>query len=192
MDCDKSRLLSLLIPALALVLLIPSASAGRACYSISNFAVPNYVNITINGTKFMMRLNYLGPNTAGITINENKSYSLLLNQSWVIKNTTNYTYSSELVNVSWLPVEHTAIITLCSTPNFMPFTTTTVSITTIKTTTVTSTSVSTTQSTSVPATVPSSTPLLNEGFALVTVVVLAVATAALLAFLLKKKGETQK
>jgi len=127
-DSTKPWPLCLLVTALALGILIPNAFAGQACYTISNFAVPNYVNITLNSTKFMMRLNYIGPNSAGITINESRSYNLLLNQSQTIMETGNYTYSSELINVSWLPVEHTVVVTLCSEPNQSMASTTTTSI----------------------------------------------------------------
>ena len=147
----------LLIPALAIAMLASNAFALNVCYSVSNFAVPNYVNITLNGTKFMMRLNFLGPDSAGITINESKSYSLLLNQSQVVGKNRNYTYFSELINVSWLPVEHSAVILLCSTLNQSATSTTTSSSTTSASTSTATTS--TLATTTVAATTVASTTM---------------------------------
>ncbi|MDE1865858.1 MAG: hypothetical protein KGH94_04450 [Candidatus Micrarchaeota archaeon] len=106
----------LLLILLSGVIILPAAAA-QSCYKISQFAVPQYVNITLNGVKFMERMNFIGPNSAGVTINENASYTLYPNQSQVIWRTPNYTYTTELVAISWLPVEHSANLTLCSTPN---------------------------------------------------------------------------
>jgi hypothetical protein len=114
MHLKNLRTLYLLVSAITLLVIVPNAFAGQSCYSISNFAVPNYVNITVNNIKFAIRLNFIGPNSAGITINDSRSFTLPLNQSVVVLNGTNSTYFSELVNVSWLPVGHTATIYFCS------------------------------------------------------------------------------
>jgi len=131
--------------ALMLTVLASSAFAGEACYLISNFAVPQYVNITLNNTFFQERLNFIGPSSAGVTINDNASYTLLLNQSQTIKNTTNYTFSTTLLNVSWLPVEHSVSLSLCSIPNSLltPLTVETTATSTLYTTVATSTATTT-------------------------------------------------
>lgn len=130
--------------ALSLVLypLMAGAAGGEACYVVSNWAVPQYVNITLNGSFFMMRLNFLGPNNAGITINETHSYSLNLSNTVMVRTNANYTFTSTLLNVSWLPVEHTAKINLCSTlnPNVITTSTTIPASTTMTTSTTISTS----------------------------------------------------
>jgi hypothetical protein len=142
----KPNRLSLMAPLLVAALLaLPGLSAAQACYSISNFAVPNYVNLTLNGTRFMMRLNFIGPDSAGITIDDNTSYSLQLNRSQVVFNDSNDTYFTELVNVSWLPVEHSVIVDFCSDPNLLP----------VKSTSTTSATTSVTTSSSVVSTTPS-------------------------------------
>ncbi len=118
MSYNRLRPLGLLLAAaLAFTLLASSTFAGEACYLISNFAVPQYVNITLNGSFFQERLNFIGPTSAGVTINDNASYTLALNQSQDIKNTTNYTFTTTLLNITWQPVEHTASVSLCSIPN---------------------------------------------------------------------------
>ena len=98
-------------------MLAPGATGTRVCYAISNFSAPNYFNITLNGTKFTIRLNFIGPSSAGITIDDNNSYTLQINQSQVVAQSPNYVYTSWLIGVSWLPVQHTASMAFCSTPN---------------------------------------------------------------------------
>jgi hypothetical protein len=180
-----------LVPALVLAMLASNAFALNVCYSVSNFAVPNYVNITLNGTKFMMRLNFLGPDSAGITINESKSYGLLLNQSQTIAKNRNYTYFSELVNVSWLPVEHTAVVMLCSALNQSASSTTTSSSTTSSTTSVsTTTTVATTTTlpqTSASTTMPQQPPARKDNTGLIAGVVALIVVAVLAGALLARK-----
>ena len=106
--------IALLITALAVT--SGAATSGIPCYTISNFAVPNFVNATFNNTLYTIRLNFIGPNSAGITINDQSSYNLTFGQSTVVSANANYTYTSELMNVSWLPVEHTVVIDFCSVP----------------------------------------------------------------------------
>jgi hypothetical protein len=81
--------------------------------------------------KFTIRLNFIGSNTAGITIDDNSSYTLPLNQSVFIESLGGYNYSSELLNVSWLPVEHSVTIAFCSSQESLNLSTTTLGPTTI-------------------------------------------------------------
>lgn len=104
----------LLITALAIT--SSAATSGIPCYTISNFAVPNFANATFNGTLYTIRLNFIGPASAGITLNDNASYNLTFGNPTTVSTNANYTYTSQLLNVSWLPVEHTVVIDFCSVP----------------------------------------------------------------------------
>ena len=135
----------MLLIGLAFVLLSSQmAFAGKACYLLSNFSAPNFVNLTLNGTKFVERINFVGPQSVGISINDTNSFTLPLNRSVIVANTSKYTYTAELINVSWLPVQHSAVLTFCSTLRNLPNSTTS----SIATTTSSSTS-STLRSTTV-------------------------------------------
>jgi len=107
------QLLSLALLAASFMITTSVAGTGIPCYTISNYAVPNYVNLTFNSTKFTVRLNFIGPSSAGITLNDNSSYNLTLGRPLALRY-HNANYTSELLNVSWLPVEHSVIINFCS------------------------------------------------------------------------------
>lgn len=94
-------------------------STGNACYTISNLAQRNYVNITLNGTKFNILLNFIAPTFAGFMVN-NVSNTYRLNETTVIGSNKNYTYTAELTNVSYKPIENTVTLLVCSIRNKQP------------------------------------------------------------------------
>jgi hypothetical protein len=85
---------------------------------VLGIAVPNIFNMTLYGERLNFTTNFISPQGAGVTIN-NQQYLLALNGSEVINQTRtyNYTLSVELVNVSLQPILHTIALIVRSRPN---------------------------------------------------------------------------
>lgn len=116
------------------------------CYGIENLTQYALINFSLNGTKFGIRVNFITPNTTGVTVN-NWTSTLQLGRMQFVENTSNEVYLTELYNVSYIPIGHTVVLKFCSAP--VP--TSTTSATTSASTSSTTTALATTlQSTIIP------------------------------------------
>ena len=83
---------------------------SNSCYIVTNLAQLNSLNVSINKVNFKITENYINPNGAGILIN-GQSYELVVNNTYNISNST---VTVKLANVSYLPIQHTITLQLCS------------------------------------------------------------------------------
>ena len=111
---------------------------GASCYRITNFTIPDSETFALNGTTFTVVASSIMPASAALIIN-NRTYVLALNQSVNLGLHSNYSYTTKLERIQYLPILHMVNANICSMP-----------ITTTSTTTITSTS--TTISSTIPAT----------------------------------------
>jgi hypothetical protein len=92
---------------------VPLITQVGSCYLISNLAVPNTASVTLNGTRMGLTMNFIGPNNTGVTINS-FSGTLLPNKIQEISNNGAFNYTVELTNISYIPIEHTVTLKICS------------------------------------------------------------------------------
>jgi hypothetical protein len=90
----------------------PTVTQVGSCSAISNFTTPDTEYIWINNVRFEVTDNFIGPTTAGVTIN-GTSYTLSPNVEQDL--TKSGTYTITLSNISYIPVQHTITVTLCLT-----------------------------------------------------------------------------
>ena len=123
-------------------------NGNQTGYEITNLSQLNSETLHLNnGTKIIkLTINFITPTSAGITIN-NQSFTLKPNSPVAIVDPNNYTYYTELKNISYLPIAQTIILLVYGQPN-MPTAITS-----------TSTTQSTSTTTSIPATAPQHTPV---------------------------------
>ena len=83
---------------------------SSSCYTITNIATLNTFNVTFIGEIFKVTENFISPNEAGITINRN-NYTLSVG---AISNIYNSSATVRLSAISYLPIEHTITLEICS------------------------------------------------------------------------------
>ena len=88
---------------------------SAACYIFDNLTQYNQANLTLNDTRFQLRVNFITPTSAGVTVN-NSSYTLYANTTQQIYRNTDFNYTIELTNLSYVPIEDTVQLKVCSTP----------------------------------------------------------------------------
>lgn len=81
----------------------------------------NTFNVTILGVRLNATNNFIGPTSAGMTINGN-SYLLTQNgtQNITQSRNPNYIYTMQLYNISWTPVLHTIALLIKAVPSGIP------------------------------------------------------------------------
>ena len=87
---------------------IPIVSQSGSCVSITNVAVPNSFDFSIDGHSYHVVDNYIGSNYTSIIIG-NMTYVINLGSSVNISSDV----SMELTNVSYLPIEHSVSFKAC-------------------------------------------------------------------------------
>jgi hypothetical protein len=92
---------------------LPAVIHSGSCYEISNLTQYGSETVTLNGTAFAIRVNFITPTTAGVTVNNN-TYSLSPNQLQSILHTTGYNYTIEMTSLSYIPIKDTINLTICS------------------------------------------------------------------------------
>ncbi len=82
---------------------------------------PDTFNVTILGVRLDATNNFVGPTSAGVTIND-RSYLLTLNGTQNITQDRNpsYIYTLQLYNISWTPVLHTIALLIRAVPSGIP------------------------------------------------------------------------
>lgn len=94
---------------------LPTLSQAGSCYIVGNLAVPNTAGFTLNKTQIGLTTNFIGPNQTGVTINGN-SETLLPNQPQSLFQSGGYKYTAELTSISYIPIEHSVVLQICSSP----------------------------------------------------------------------------
>jgi|GEM_PF-1886579 len=80
------------------------------CYSVTNIARLNSFNVTLSNQNFLITDSFINPNQTGIIIN-GRSYTLSLNTTYNISNSTS---TIRIINISYLPIQHTVALQVCS------------------------------------------------------------------------------
>ena len=134
---------------------------NRTGYTILNFSLLNTVTFKINGKAFTVTLNALTPNSTDVTVN-GQQVILVPGVPYALEDPPSYVYYAELGSISYLPIGHTAVLSVYGQPASAPATNQTNTTTnntrptapstTVATTIVTT--VATTATTTMPATVP--------------------------------------
>jgi hypothetical protein len=96
---------------------LPTVLLNGSCYTISNYSQKNTETFTLNGVSISSAVNFIGPTDAGVTVNGRIYASIVQGQNYSILNNQNYTYTMSLLNLSYLPVEHTVQLGFCSAPS---------------------------------------------------------------------------
>ena len=96
---------------------LPTMIQNGNCYTISNYSQKDTETFTLNGILLSSVVNFIGPTDAGVTVNGRIYGSIVLGANYTILNSTNYTYSMRLLNISYLPVEDTIALGFCSSPH---------------------------------------------------------------------------
>jgi hypothetical protein len=73
-------------------------------------------NGTLNGTFLQIRVNFIGADTGGVTVN-NGSYTLTPGVPQFLFSESGHNYTVELTNITYIPIEHTIAVKVCSTPS---------------------------------------------------------------------------
>jgi hypothetical protein len=92
---------------------LPTVTRISSCYMISNLTQKNTVNVAFNGTVLNLTVNFITPTSAGVSI-YNISYATDVGSITEIPGKSGYNYSYELLNVSYLPIQDTIIVKICS------------------------------------------------------------------------------
>jgi hypothetical protein len=90
----------------------PSVTRSGSCYTISNLTQRSLVNVSLNGISFEIRVNFITPTTAGVTVN-GLSYTLSLDQQQVIQQASGNNYTMEMTALSYIPIEDTFSLSVC-------------------------------------------------------------------------------
>jgi hypothetical protein len=94
---------------------LPEVTYLGSCFTISNMTQDKAANGTLNGTFVNIRVNFVGPDTAGITVSGNTSYTLFPFAPQSLFNQSGYSYTAELTNITYVPIQHTIAVSVCST-----------------------------------------------------------------------------
>jgi len=94
---------------------LPTLSQAGSCYVVGNLAVPNTASFTLNKTQIGLTTNFIGPNQTGVTIN-GYSETLLPNQRQTLFQSGGFNYTAELTSISYIPIEHSVVLQICSSP----------------------------------------------------------------------------
>ena len=102
---------------------LPAKSLNGTCYAIYNFAQDDHASVNLPGMNFTAIENYIQTSGAGVTIN-GTSYSLAVNSPELISKSAINSYYANILNVSWIPVEHAITLEICAEPSigYMPST----------------------------------------------------------------------
>ncbi len=93
--------------------ILPTVLYSGSCFTISNMTQAKSAAGTLNGTSIGMRVNFIGPTQAGITVNNGTSYTLLPGAVQSLFNVSGYSYTAELMNITYVPVLHTVAVEVC-------------------------------------------------------------------------------
>ena len=92
----------------------PTATLSGSCYTITNMTALKGTNVTLNGIFIGLVTNFIGPSSAGVTVN-NVSYTLSQGALQTLFNQSGSSYTIELKTVTYLPIIHTIQVKVCST-----------------------------------------------------------------------------
>ena len=92
----------------------PTATLSGSCYNIVNMTALKGTNVTLNGTFIGLVTNFIGPSSAGVTVN-NVSYTLAQGALQTLFNQSDRSYTIELKTVTYLPIIHAIQVKVCST-----------------------------------------------------------------------------
>lgn len=90
---------------------LPTVTLNGSCYTIANLTAENQETEGFNGTSLNLVVNFIGPTDAGVSVN-GTAYTILPHVSYDLR-PGSARYTVDLLNVSWLPVEHTIALNLC-------------------------------------------------------------------------------
>jgi len=107
----------------SLPVVISYSSGVQNGYQILNLTTDSSetLNMGNNGT-IHVTLNYITPNSAGITAN-NQTFNLTANNTVALMGLDGYTYYAKLMNISYLPIQHTVKLLIygqANQPVFIP------------------------------------------------------------------------
>ena len=93
-------------------------SGNQTGYTITNLTKGNSETLNFNNnTKTIhITINFITPTTVGITANNN-TYNLTIGSPVTLVDPNNYTYYAKLMNLSYLPIQHTIALLVYGEPN---------------------------------------------------------------------------
>ncbi len=93
---------------------LPTVIRNGTCYDISNFTQDNreIISFGSGNATFTLVENFITPTDAGVTIN-GQPITVSLNGTSQFLSTSQYNYTVRLRNISYLPILHTVLVSIC-------------------------------------------------------------------------------
>ena len=94
---------------------LPTVLHEGSCYDLYNLTQKSLVNFYLNNSPISVRVNYITPTGGGITVNDT-SYNVTPSVIERLFENRGYNYTAEMSDLSYLPVEDTFSLAVCSSP----------------------------------------------------------------------------